>query len=75
MTIAVFLAGDHAIVREGLAPILNTAADLRVVGQAEPRRLAQSSPFGDPAQAEAAQPLAQPGPRQPAESPLLGDSA
>jgi hypothetical protein len=32
MTIAVFLAGDHVIVREGLAPILNTAADLRVVG-------------------------------------------
>jgi two-component system response regulator NreC len=35
MTIAVFLADDHAIVREGLALILNTAADIEVVGQAE----------------------------------------
>jgi DNA-binding NarL/FixJ family response regulator len=35
MTIAVFLADDHAIVREGLKLILNAEADIQVVGQAE----------------------------------------
>ncbi|MGD8966699.1 MAG: response regulator transcription factor [Anaerolineae bacterium] len=35
MTIAVFLADDHAIVREGLEHILNAQPDIEVVGQAE----------------------------------------
>jgi DNA-binding NarL/FixJ family response regulator len=35
MTIAVFLADDHAIVREGLEPLLNADPDIEVVGQAE----------------------------------------
>lgn len=34
MTISVFLADDHAIVREGLQQILNSEDDIRVVGQA-----------------------------------------
>ncbi|MGD9029889.1 MAG: response regulator transcription factor [Anaerolineae bacterium] len=34
MTIAVFLADDHAIVREGLALLLNAEPDIEVVGQA-----------------------------------------
>jgi two-component system response regulator NreC len=35
MTISVFLADDHAIVREGLELILNAQADIEVVGQAK----------------------------------------
>jgi DNA-binding NarL/FixJ family response regulator len=35
MTIAVFIADDHAMVREGIELILETAADIQVVGQAK----------------------------------------
>jgi DNA-binding NarL/FixJ family response regulator len=35
MTISVFLADDHTIVREGLELILNAEADIQVAGQAE----------------------------------------
>jgi DNA-binding NarL/FixJ family response regulator len=38
MTITVFLADDHAIVREGLEHILNGQPDMEVVGQAEDGR-------------------------------------
>lgn len=40
MTITVFLADDHAVVRDGLKLLLETQADLRVVGEATDGRQA-----------------------------------
>ncbi len=40
MTIRVFLADDHTIVREGLAHILNSESDIEVIGQADDGRSA-----------------------------------
>lgn len=49
MSITIFLADDHAVVREGLKLLLETQADFRVVGQATNgreavRRVAQLQP-------------------------------